>query len=184
MSVSRPVYAPFALKPEGRAHLIVTSLPNAPAELEDEFSNIEVWTVKHGAPGVAVPAANNVRSYRSGTELLAQLSHRLGRERAGLRLYALGSEAFIWDVYNTGIAAGLHPSEISLHRQGPLVRRVYCAHCRAMIENVTVNITQCPNCEASLFVREHFSRRLAAFMGVKVDAETPGDIPEAEAFTS
>ena len=30
----------------------------------------------------------------------------------------------------------------------------------------------------------HFSRRLAAFMGVIVDAEVPGEIPAPEAFTS
>jgi hypothetical protein len=33
-------------------------------------------------------------------------------------------------------------------------------------------------------VRDHFSRRLAAFMGVIVDAEVPGEIPAAEALTS
>jgi len=49
---------------------------------------------------------------------------------------------------------------------------------------VAQNIVTCPSCEAALFVRDHFSRRLAAFMGVKVDAEVPGEIPEAEVFTS
>ena len=37
----------------------------------------------------------------------------------------------------------------------------------------------CPGCGRSLFVRDHFSRRLGAFQGVCVDAETPGDVPEA-----
>lgn len=182
--VSRPRYADFALNPEGRAHLIVTSQSTAPEGLEDSFTNVEVWTVKHGGPGVPVPASDGVRPWRSTVELLAQLGHRLGREAAGLRVYAIGSEAFIWDAYNTAIAAGLHPSEVSLHRAGPLVRRVYCTHCRTFIEDVAVNIVPCPTCEAHLFVRDHFSRRLAAFMGVKVDAEVPGDIPAAEAFTS
>ena len=39
------------------------------------------------------------------------------------------------------------------------------------------NVTPCPGCGAQLFVRDHFSRRLAAFMGVKVDAEAPGEFP-------
>ena len=30
----------------------------------------------------------------------------------------------------------------------------------------------------ALFVRDHFSRRLGAFQGVCIDAETPGDVPE------
>jgi hypothetical protein len=29
-------------------------------------------------------------------------------------------------------------------------------------------------------VRDHFSRRLGAFMGVMVDAEAPGEIPAIE----
>ena len=184
MIASRPRYAPFALNPEGRAHLIVTSQATPPEGLEDSLAHIEVWTVKHGAPGVPVAMVDGVRSWRSPTELLAQLGHRLGREAAGLRLYAIGSEAFVWDAYNAAIGAGLHPTEVSLHRAGPLVRRVYCTHCRTMIEDVAVNIVPCPTCEAHLFVRDHFSRRLAAFMGVKVDAEVPGDIPAAEAFAS
>jgi hypothetical protein len=29
-------------------------------------------------------------------------------------------------------------------------------------------------------VRDHFSRRLAAFMGVQADAENPGELPQPE----
>src|SRR5271157_4212399 len=118
MSKSRPVYAPFGLDPAGRAHLVVTSLDAPPEGIEDSLTNIEAWTVKHNGPGVPAPAVAGVRPFRSTTELLAQLRHRLTREAAGLRLYAVGSEAFIWDAYNAAIAAGLHPSEISLHRTG------------------------------------------------------------------
>jgi len=184
MSKSRPVYAPFGLDPAGRAHLVVTSLDAPPEGIEDSLANIEVWAVKHNGPGVPAPIVAGLRPFRSTTELLAQLGHRLARETAGLRLYAVGSEAFVWDAYNAAIAVGLHPSEVSLHRAGPFVRRVYCSHCRTMIEGAARNIVTCPSCEAALFVRDHFSRRLAAFMGVKVDAEVPGEIPEAEVFTS
>ncbi len=184
MNTSRPLYKPFALDPSGLAHLIVTSLDTPPEGIEDSFDNIEVWTVKHAGPGVPVLAAGGIRPFRSTTEQLAQLGHRLGRMTAGLRFYAIGSEAFIWDAYNIAIAAGMHPSEIFLHRAGPFVRRVYCSHCRTMVEDVPANIVTCPSCEASLFVRDHFSRRLAAFMGVKVDAEVPGEVPAAEVFTS
>ena len=36
----------------------------------------------------------------------------------------------------------------------------------------------CPGCGRALFVRDHFSRRLGAFQGVCIDAETPGEVPE------
>jgi hypothetical protein len=53
-----------------------------------------------------------------------------------------------------------------------------------MIDDVKETIAVCPGCGSSLQVRDHFSRRLAAFMGVKVDAETPGNIPLPELLSS
>jgi hypothetical protein len=53
-----------------------------------------------------------------------------------------------------------------------------------MIEDATANIVACPGCGANLFVRDHFSRRLRAFMGVKADAEMPGELDAAENFSS
>ena len=184
MNKSRPVYAPFKLDPSGLTHLVVTSLAAPPPELGHDLSAMEIWTVAHAGPGMPAPAAGLLRPFRSCTELLAQLEHRLARGSVGLRLYAIGSEAFIWDAANIAIAAGLGHGEVFTHQAGPKLRRVYCTHCRTMIEDVTVNIVPCPVCEASLSVRDHFSRRLAAFMGVKVDAEVPGEIPVPEEFTT
>lgn len=181
---SRPVYAPFKLDVTGRSHLIVTDLAEAPEGLEEALGDITVWSVKTTAPGVPAPAMQNLRPFRSVAELLPQLAVRLAQACVGLRVYAVGSEAFIWDAHNVAISSGLDKAEVFVHHAGPLVRRVYCTHCRTMIEDVAVNIVPCPACGAHLFVRDHFSRRLAAFMGVIVDAEVPGEIPAAEALTS
>ena len=184
MNKSRPVYAPFKLDPSGVTHLIVTSLAVPPPELGDDLNEMEIWTVDHAGPGIPAQAAGHLRPFRSDTELLAQLEYRLGRAAIGLRLYAIGSEAFIWDAANIATAAGLGRGEVFLHQAGPKLRRVYCTHCRTMIEDVAMNLVPCPVCEASLSVRDHFSRRLAAFMGVKVDAEVPGEIPAPEEFAT
>jgi dimethylamine monooxygenase subunit C len=184
MNKSRPVYAPFKLDPSGAAHLVVTSLAAPPAELDDAWSEMEIWTVAHTGPGIPAEPAGRLRPFRSRTELLAQLEHRLARATIGLRLYAIGPEAFIWDTANVAMAAGLGRGEIFLHQAGPKLRRVYCTHCRTVIEDVAVDIVPCPVCDASLSVRDHFSRRLAAFMGVKVDAEVPGEIPAPQEFTT
>jgi predicted RNA-binding Zn-ribbon protein involved in translation (DUF1610 family) len=181
---SRPIYESFKLDVTGRVHLVVTNLAEPPAELEEALGDITVWTVKMIAPGVPAAATQNLRPFRSTAELLPQLAVKLAQATVGLRLYAIGSEAFIWDAYNIAIAAGLDKTEIFTHQAGPQLRRVYCTHCRTMIEDVAVNIIPCPACASHLFVRDHFSRRLAAFMGVKVDAEAPGDIPAAEVLTS
>ncbi len=180
---SRPVYEKLRIDAQGRAHLIVTdlaSVPEAAIEVDPGFANIEIWVVELRGPGIAAEPAGNKRAFRAVADLLSHLGHRLSREAIGLRIYAVGSEAFLWDVNNLARAAGLSAAEIFLNHAGTLRRRVYCAHCKSMNEHVETNIVICSACGASLFVRDHFSRRLAAFMGVKADAEVPGEIPALE----
>jgi predicted RNA-binding Zn-ribbon protein involved in translation (DUF1610 family) len=183
MSKSRPVYQKPRLDPAGRAHLIVSdqaALPDDAFEDDLAFSNIETWVVAVAAPGIQAPETGGVRAFRAVADLATHLRHRLSRETAGFRLYALGTEGFLWDVMNLARLYGLGEGEVRLCQAGSLRRRVYCTHCKTMIETVTTNIVGCPACGAKLFVRDHFSRRLAAFMGVAVDAEAPGEIPEIE----
>jgi hypothetical protein len=174
---SRPVYGKLQLDPQGTTQLIVTDLPAIP---DDTIGNIETWTVAVAQPGIAAQATGPGRTFRAPADLLATLAHRLTREHAGFRLYAVGTEAFLWDVTNIARAHGLGGGEIFLSHAGSLRRRVYCTHCKTMNEDVTTNIVPCRACGAALFVRDHFSRRLAAFMGVKIDAEVPGEIPAIE----
>lgn len=180
MNKSRPVYAPFAIDPAARFHLIVTDQPVPPPPEDLPRENVDIWVVKTASPGVPAPPAGPVRAFRAVPEILTHLQHRLARETVGLRLYAVGAEAFLWDIHNLARGEGLGADEIRLHRAGPRLRRVYCTHCKTMIENIALNVTACHGCGASLFVRDHFSRRLAAFMGVKIDAEVPGEhfVPE------
>jgi predicted RNA-binding Zn-ribbon protein involved in translation (DUF1610 family) len=161
---SRPRYKPFAIDPTGTRHLIVTDQPSLPPEISGAA---ELWSVSPG-------------SFATPTHLFAALSDLLAGQGPGFRLYAIGTEPFIWDAAHIGTEAGLTMGEISLHHAGSLARRVHCIHCKTNIEDVTTNIVTCPNCGANLFVRDHFSRRLRAFMGVQVDAETPGILPPIE----
>jgi hypothetical protein len=180
MIKSRPIYEPFRIDLAGRAHLIVSDLPALPEDLgELEFSNIEIWVVHLVAPGIQAQDGD-ARAFRAVADLLAALSVRLAREPVGFRLYAVGTEPFLWDVNNLARAAGLGKGEILLTHAGSLRRRVYCSHCKTMNQDVTTSIVKCRGCGANLFVRDHFSRRLAAFMGVAVDAEVPGEVPEPE----
>jgi hypothetical protein len=175
MIKSRPVYQPFCVDPSGRAHLLVSDFHLRPPEP----ANIETWVVHLAAPGIQAPRGE-ARAFRAVADLLATLAVRLQREPVGFRLYAVGTEPFLWDVNNIAQAAGLGQGEIFLTHAGSLKRRVYCSHCKTMNEDVTTSIIKCRGCGANLFVRDHFSRRLAAFMGVAVDAEVPGEIPQAE----
>jgi predicted RNA-binding Zn-ribbon protein involved in translation (DUF1610 family) len=118
--------------------------------------------------------------FRDEPDLLANLGRRLKAEQIGLRLYATGAEPFLWRVMAVAAEAGMGRDEVRLFagRLGP--RRVYCNHCSTIAEGVVANVATCPGCGAALFVRDHFSRRLNAFAGVKIDAEVPGDIPPVE----
>ncbi len=182
LNKSRPIYEKLRIDPQGRAHLIVTdleALPQDTIEANLALSNIEIWVVARIARGIAASPSGS-RAFRSVADLLSHLSFHLAREPVGLRLYAAGTEAFLWDVANTARAAGLGKDEIFLTQAGSLRRRVYCTHCKSMNEDAVANIATCRACGARLFVRDHFSRRLAAFMGVMVDAEVPNEIPEIE----
>jgi dimethylamine monooxygenase subunit C len=183
---SRPRYSPFALVPEARAHLIVAERSDA---LEDQPipaidpAPLEFWAVSGDsrAPvGDSVLNGVHTSHFRSTSHLLSRLSYRLAIETIGFHLYAIGTESFIWDVAKLAKQFGMNSDEYHLTHRGSEKRRVYCIHCKTMTDDVTSNIAVCAGCGANLFVRDHFSKRLAAFMGVQVDAEVAGEVPAIE----
>ncbi|MPW18072.1 hypothetical protein GCT13_14255 [Paraburkholderia sp. CNPSo 3157] len=187
---SRPEYVPLAPDPHGTRHWFVTN----GASNEDcvrvslalaGLLPMDVWEVndpaKHGA-GVTFHGARE-RTFANEAALFDALDEALrdpATATVGLRIYALGSEPFIWSVGRIAQRYALAPEAIRLQHSGTLQRRVYCIHCHAFNERVTQNIVACGGCGLQLFVRDHFSRRLAAFMGVKADAEVPGELPAIE----
>lgn len=184
---SRPTYQKITGDPSARYQLLVVEGADIPAGVLAEGvdpSAFETWTVAGAStiPGSAVmdEAPGAVRPFRSAPQLFSALEKRLARETMGLRFYAAGSEPFLWDVFNIAQSAGLSRQEMQFAEVGPKARRIYCVHCRTMMEGVTTSIATCKGCGASLFVRDHFSRRLAAYMAVQIDAEVPGEVPEAE----
>lgn len=112
--------------------------------------------------------------------LKPRLLEALGQSRVGCRLVVIGSEAFLWDVHGVAIDSGMVDQEILLYPIEQRGRRVFCAHCRTLTEAVQVSPVACSGCGMNLEVRDHFSRRLGAYMGVRIDAEEPGVIPPQE----
>lgn len=171
MSKSRPLYGPLRCDPAGRRHLVVCQAD--PGAGLDTFQGggmgpVEVWAVAENSSCVD-------RRFASPAEMLEEMVRRLRWETMGLRLYALGDEAFLWDVFGQASAAGMGRQEVRLSRLGVASRRVYCTHCSTMNPDVRTDLVACRGCGLTLAVRDHFSRRLSAFMGVNADAEAPGD---------
>jgi hypothetical protein len=194
---SRPSYRPLTLDRTGRRHLLVsdgTTTAGAFAADTTAQDFDERWTISGQHSPLLLPRCAGEKKgvigsahvqpsdpiFRDETDLIATLDRRLKTEQIGLRLYATGAEPFLWRVMAVATEAGMGRDEVRLFagRLGP--RRVYCNHCGAIAEGVVANVATCPGCQAALFVRDHFSRRLNAFAGVKIDAEVPGDIPAIE----
>ena len=112
--------------------------------------------------------------------LQTRLAVLLTKASMGLRLYSLGSEDFIGAIAATAQKQGVDFDSLRTEQCDSLARRVQCVHCKGMMERVTTNIVPCPHCGLTLFVRDHYSRRLGAFQGVCVNAEDPSVIPPSE----
>ena len=97
----------------------------------------------------------------------------------GLQVYLAGTEGLIGQAQRDAIEAGLPFQSVQTEHRGSTVRRVQCVHCKGVTENVRTDPFTCSHCGLNLFVRDHYSRRRAAFQGVNIDAEDPGQVPPA-----
>lgn len=116
--------------------------------------------------------------YHQIPAIAAQVAGFLQGAKMGLRVYAAGSEPLIGTVVQTAMQNGIDHLSVRTEHRGSLKRRVQCVHCKGMIENVTVNPVTCTHCGLLLLVRDHYSRRLAAFQGVCINAEDRSEVPE------
>ena len=189
---SKPIYAPLQADARGRYHLMLgmgvgaAPLLRVIAEMRvaaaQSLKNTRVLFVPDaGAAGeiaqFKAAAVGDVRAFAGTPALLEQFRAILGESLMGTRLYVAGPENFIGLVMKIALEFNLNKDEIRAEECGTLARRVYCIHCRTTTENVRTNIVRCDDCERWLLVRDHYSRRLAAYMGVMVDAEAPGELP-------
>ncbi|AVV32890.1 hypothetical protein C8233_03670 [Halomonas sp. SF2003] len=95
-------------------------------------------------------------------------------------LVIIGSEHFVWQVANLAQQQGLLLDDMVMLPVAALGRHVFCVHCQQVSEHVIHSPAACDGCGLMLEVRDHFSKRLGAYMGVRIDAEAPGEIPPQE----
>lgn len=190
---SRPVYGELALRP-GSQHFVVADGEGAEAVLElvarageaapDMLSRMRVIYMPGpngtdlGARLEALGAAQYLHapSYASARQRICKV---LADAHMGLQIYLAGTEGLIGQVQRDAMEAGLPHEAVQTEHRGSTVRRVQCVHCKGITENVRHDPFTCSHCGLHLFVRDHYSRRLAAFQGVCIDAEDPGQVPPA-----
>ena len=181
---SQPVYAPLFADFSARHHVLVAEPVGLEAVLRvikdagKIQGLIELYWL--GSEPEQLDGRLIVYAFDSVAELNDALAKRLSAAVMGMRLYLAGREAFLWQVNLPAFAAGLREDEIQREACGSWSRRVYCVHCRHTMEGVVSNPVACPNCGILLEVRDHFSRALAAYIGVVINAEDPLDIPKPE----
>ncbi|AXA45034.1 dimethylamine monooxygenase subunit DmmA family protein (plasmid) [Rhizobium leguminosarum] len=190
---SRPVYTGLTIQPRARRHIFALEgegakalLDQQPALDETALARSEILYVARGSQGSGLDEALR----RLGADmfftaptiatLLFRLKGSLATAHMGTRLYLSGTEGFIGQAMLVALDYGMdHASVITEHR-GSLARRVQCVHCKGITDDVTTSPFACSHCGLPLLVRDHYSRRLAAFQGVNIDAEEPGSAPDPE----
>lgn len=189
---TRPVYG--VLEPhQGSAHLMVADGEGGGAIL-DLFAKADAsgTDLRPTAHVIYVKAANGTdmsdqlsrigaARFYHGPSLAAAMS-RIRKElidaHMGMQIYLAGTETLIGVVQSEAMKVGYPYDGMHSEHRGSLSRRVQCVHCKGITENVTTDPMQCSHCGLHLFVRDHYSRRIAAFQGINIDAEDPGLVPE------
>ena len=192
---SKPVYAPLRADPRGRYHLmlglglgevaLLRVLREMLAAALEGLARTRVLLIPASAEARPAEAQREIeslplqelRAFPDVAALLGEFKSVLADSLMGTRLYVAGPESFIGLAMKIALEFNLNKDEIRAEELGSLARRVYCIHCRTTAENVRTNIVRCLGCERWLLVRDHYSRRLAAYMGVMADAEAPGELP-------
>lgn len=182
--ISRPVYAPLRADPSAARHWLVLEASGMTADLLAALhtafapvaTRLQVCWVGASAPPADWSAITLLPDVAALSPVLAQAQPLAVNER----LCAQGTEPFVWRVAALAAQAGLATAQVQLAHAGSQRRRVWCTHCHGFTEGVSTNVVACAGCGRHLLVRDHFSRRHGAFMGVMVDAEQPGVRPAVQ----
>lgn len=190
---SRPVYGELHPR-KGPQHLMVADGEGAEAILDMVArAGGEAPAMLARTHIIYMPAANGTdlgarlealgadqfRRAPSYTAAQSRLKKVLADAHMGLQVYLAGTEGLIGQALREAMDAGIPHDAIQTEHRGSLARRVQCVHCKGITENVTTDPFVCSHCGLNLFVRDHYSRRIAAFQGVNIDAEDPGQVPPA-----
>jgi len=164
---SMPRYPAPVLRAGASRHVVVVLGP--PDAAMREFLDALRGVAADRQTLLAFPAATQ----DDAQAVMLALQQSLAQAQAGAQLYLLGPEALIWRLCNLARSMGLQPEEISLLRAQSAERPVYCVHCASLQQAGPGLETNCAHCGVRLFVREHFSQRLGAYMGVCANAQQP-----------
>ncbi len=181
---SRPVWGRLEAR-AGKHHLMIAEAEGAEAVIDIATPDLMakshvIYIPKDTAFEEKLKALNPAilhvaPSYQTAVPRLRRL---LSDAHMGLQVYLTGTEGMMGQAMNEAVSAGIPHTAIQTEHRGSVARRMQCVHCKGITEDVEVDPFVCSHCGLNLFVRDHYSRRHAAYQGVCVDAEYPGNVPE------
>lgn len=183
---SRPVYGTLEARP-GKAHLMIADAEGAEAVLDlasahpDLMSKAHIIFISKGTDYAdRLKDLGPAQFYEGPTyeASVQRIRHVLANAHQGTQIYLSGTEGLMGQAQNEAMQAGIPHTAIQTEHRGSVARRMQCVHCKGITEDVMTDPFVCSHCGLNLFVRDHYSRRLAAYQGVRVDAEDHGNVPK------
>jgi predicted RNA-binding Zn-ribbon protein involved in translation (DUF1610 family) len=180
---SRPVYGTLEARP-GKHHLMIADTEGAEAILAiatlDLMAKTHILYLPRGTDFAQKLRDLGAAQFYEGPSYAAAVS-RIRRvlqdAHMGLQVYLAGTEGLMGQAQNEAMQAGIPHTAIQTEHRGSVARRMQCVHCKGITEDVETDPFVCSHCGLNLFVRDHYSRRLAAYQGVCIDAENPSNVP-------
>ena len=183
---SRPIYGTLEAR-AGKAHLMIADAEGAEAILaiatRELMSQTHIIYIPCGTDYSKKLQALKPAQFYEGPSYAASVTHIqrvLQDAHMGLQVYLAGTEGLMGQAQNEAMKVGIPHTAIQTEHYGSIARRMQCVHCKGITEDVKIDPFVCSHCGLNLFVRDHYSRRLAAYQGVCIDAEDPGNIPEVK----
>ena len=183
---SRPVYGTLAPR-AGSAHLFIADAHGAEAILDiatpETMAKAHIIYIPKGEAFEDQLRALAPAQFYSGPSYGAAESRiikALEDAKMGLQVYLTGTEGLMGQAQNAAMRAGIPHTAIQTEHRGSIARRMQCVHCKGITDDVEIDPFVCSHCGLNLFVRDHYSRRLAAYQGVCIDAEDPGNVPASK----
>ena len=183
---SRPVWG--TLEPRaGKHHLMIADAQGAEAILDvatpELMTGAHIIFIAKGTDyGDKLRALNPAQYYEgpSYEAAASRIQRVLQDAKMSTQVYLSGTESLMGQAMRECTNAGIPYTAVQTEHRGSTARRMQCVHCKGITEDVAIDPFVCSHCGLNLFVRDHYSRRLAAYQGVCIDAEDPGNVPPSK----
>jgi len=183
---SRPVWG--TLEPRaGKHHLMIADAQGAEAILDvatpELMAGAHIIFIAKGTDyGDKLRALNPAQYYEgpSYEAAASRIQRVLQDAKMSTQVYLSGTESMMGQAMRECTNAGIPYTAVQTEHRGSTARRMQCVHCKGITEDVAIDPFVCSHCGLNLFVRDHYSRRLAAYQGVCIDAEDPGNVPPSK----